>query len=68
MLFVLSYYGNPEHKALDKIELITTSQWKWLTRPIEPGQVGGHEGVGHVVKIGEGVTSDLVEVNDRTRP
>lgn len=31
--------------------------WAWMNEAIVPGRVGGHEGIGKVVKVGEGVTA-----------
>jgi len=42
------------------------NSWAALPFPTQPGQVGGHEGVGKVVKLGPGVeTSSSVKVGDR---
>lgn len=34
---------------------VMTNSWAFLPFPIQPGQIGGHEGVGEVVAIGPGV-------------
>jgi propanol-preferring alcohol dehydrogenase len=34
---------------------VMTNSWKALPFPTQAGQVGGHEGVGEVVKLGPGV-------------
>ncbi|KAF4454147.1 putative ADH3-alcohol dehydrogenase III [Fusarium austroafricanum] len=44
---------------------VMTNGWKVLPAPINVGQVGGHEGVGHVVKLGPGVESVGIKVGDR---
>lgn len=36
-----------------------------LPFPTQPGQVGGHEGVGKIVKMGPGSTNAPVKVGDR---
>lgn len=40
-------------------------QWSSLRYPTQPGQVGGHEGVGKVVKLGPGSENSTVKVGDR---
>lgn len=40
-------------------------QWAGLPYPTQPGQVGGHEGVGKVVKLGPGAELSTVKVGDR---
>jgi len=42
---------------------VMTCSWKGLPYPTPAGQVGGHEGVGKIVKLGPGSTS--VKVGDR---
>ncbi|PVH71475.1 alcohol dehydrogenase [Cadophora sp. DSE1049] len=45
---------------------IMTTAWSWLPRPCQSDQVGGHEGVGMVVKLGPGVKhTGTVKVGDR---
>lgn len=44
---------------------VMTNSWKWLPAPTEPGQVGGHEGVGEIVKLGPGVDDGVVKIGDR---
>ncbi|KAH8695421.1 chaperonin 10-like protein [Talaromyces proteolyticus] len=44
---------------------VMTNSWKVLPYPIQPGQVGGHEGVGKVVKLGPGCENVQVKVGDR---
>jgi propanol-preferring alcohol dehydrogenase len=39
--------------------------WKALPFPTQEGQVGGHEGVGFVAKLGPGLESSPVKVGDR---
>ena len=36
-----------------------------LPFPTQPGQVGGHEGVGKIVKLGPGAESSGLKVGDR---
>ena len=35
---------------------LMTKDWPWMAEAIVPGRVGGHEGVGVVKRLGEGVT------------
>ncbi|KAK2793091.1 hypothetical protein FQN52_002239 [Onygenales sp. PD_12] len=44
---------------------IMTNTWKNLPYPTQPGQVGGHEGVGKVVKLGPGTEHSGVKLGDR---
>ncbi|KAK9437174.1 alcohol dehydrogenase [Metarhizium brunneum] len=44
---------------------VMTHAWKWLARRIEPGQVGGHEGVGSIVKLGSGTEVSGLRLGDR---
>ncbi|KAK5631631.1 hypothetical protein RRF57_007345 [Xylaria bambusicola] len=39
--------------------------WKQVPAPTQPGQVGGHEGLGHIVKLGEGSEKLGVKIGDR---
>lgn len=41
------------------------SQWKVLPYPTQPGQVGGHEGVGKIVKLGPGAEASGLKIGDR---
>jgi len=41
-----------------------TNSWSILPHPTQPGQVGGHEGVGKIVKLGPGTESAGVKVGD----
>lgn len=40
-------------------------QWKSLPYPTQEGQVGGHEGVGKVVKLGPGTEASNIKIGDR---
>lgn len=42
-----------------------TNRWVSLPHPTQPGQVGGHEGVGKIVKMGSGTESSAVKIGDR---
>lgn len=42
-----------------------TNRWVSLPHPTQPGQVGGHEGVGKIVKMGSGTDNSAVKVGDR---
>ncbi|KAF2666804.1 putative alcohol dehydrogenase [Microthyrium microscopicum] len=44
---------------------VMTNTWAALPAPTQPGQVGGHEGVGKIVKLGPGTESVGVKVGDR---
>ncbi|KAL1589576.1 hypothetical protein WHR41_01787 [Cladosporium halotolerans] len=44
---------------------IMTNRWVSLPAPTQPGQVGGHEGIGHIVKMGAATESSAVKVGDR---
>nr|CAA88034.1 alcohol dehydrogenase II [Aspergillus nidulans]prf//2210267A alcohol dehydrogenase II [Aspergillus nidulans] len=44
---------------------IMTNTWKILPFPTQPGQVGGHEGVGKVVKLGAGAEASGLKIGDR---
>ncbi|KAE8375820.1 chaperonin 10-like protein [Aspergillus bertholletiae] len=44
---------------------VMTNSWKALPFPTQEGQVGGHEGVGVVVKLGPGCDNSQVKVGDR---
>ncbi len=44
---------------------IMMNTWACLPFPTQPGQVGGHEGVGKVVKLGPGADHTTVKVGDR---
>jgi propanol-preferring alcohol dehydrogenase len=39
--------------------------WKALPHPTQPGQVGGHEGVGKIVAMGPGTENAAVKVGQR---
>lgn len=44
---------------------VMTNSWSILPFPTQPGQVGGHEGVGEIVKLGAGAEANNVKVGDR---
>ncbi|EXJ78133.1 alcohol dehydrogenase [Capronia epimyces CBS 606.96] len=44
---------------------VMTNSWETLPKPTPAGQIGGHEGVGRVVKLGPGVESSGIKVGDR---
>jgi len=44
---------------------VMMNSWAGLPLPIEAGQVGGHEGVGKVVKLGPGAESSAIKLGDR---
>ncbi|RJE27332.1 alcohol dehydrogenase [Aspergillus sclerotialis] len=44
---------------------IMQNSWKMLPFPTQPGQVGGHEGVGKIVKLGPGAESSGLKIGDR---
>ena len=41
------------------------NNWSILPAPTQAGQVGGHEGVGKIVKMGPGTENAAVKVGDR---
>ncbi|WPH04116.1 Hypothetical protein R9X50_00700100 [Acrodontium crateriforme] len=44
---------------------VMTNRWAGLPHPTQPGQVGGHEGVGKIVAMGPGTENSTVKVGDR---
>ncbi|PKX90808.1 zinc-dependent alcohol dehydrogenase [Aspergillus novofumigatus IBT 16806] len=44
---------------------VMTNSWKMLPHPTMTGQIGGHEGVGKVVKLGPGAESSGLKIGDR---
>jgi len=44
---------------------IMINTWKTLPFPTQAGQVGGHEGVGKIVKMGPGTDKAAVKIGDR---
>ncbi|KAF3761773.1 GroES-like protein [Cryphonectria parasitica EP155] len=44
---------------------LMTNKWAHTPAPTAEGQVGGHEGVGHIVKMGPGTENSGVKVGDR---
>lgn len=44
---------------------VMTNSWAGLPYPTQPGQVGGHEGVGKIVKLGPGTEGSAVKLGDR---
>jgi alcohol dehydrogenase, propanol-preferring len=42
-----------------------TCSWPQLPAPTPVGQVGGHEGIGKIVKLGPGAEGSGVKVGDR---
>ncbi|KAI9696916.1 MAG: hypothetical protein M1820_007991 [Bogoriella megaspora] len=44
---------------------IMMNSWKALPAPTQQGQVGGHEGIGKIVKMGPGTETSNVKVGDR---
>ncbi|KAH8730440.1 chaperonin 10-like protein [Phaeosphaeriaceae sp. PMI808] len=44
---------------------VMTNTWATLPFPTQPGQVGGHEGVGKIVKMGPGTENSAVKLGDR---
>jgi propanol-preferring alcohol dehydrogenase len=44
---------------------IMLNAWKTLPFPTQAGQVGGHEGVGKIVKMGPGTENAAVKLGDR---
>ncbi|KNG81752.1 alcohol dehydrogenase 2 [Aspergillus nomiae NRRL 13137] len=57
---------NMTHSGVCHSDLgVMTNSWKPLPFPTQEGQVGGHEGVGVVVKLGPGCDNSQVKVGDR---
>nr|POE89288.1 alcohol dehydrogenase 2 [Quercus suber] len=57
---------NLSHSGVCHSDLgVMTNRWAGLPYPTQAGQVGGHEGVGKVVKMGPGTESSTVKVGDR---
>ncbi|CAG7919509.1 unnamed protein product [Penicillium olsonii] len=44
---------------------VMTDTWSILPLPTPPGQVGGHEGVGRIVKLGAGTEASNLKIGDR---
>ncbi|KAF2479096.1 chaperonin 10-like protein [Neohortaea acidophila] len=44
---------------------VMTNRWRKLPAPTQAGQVGGHEGVGKIVKMGPGTENSPRKVGDR---
>jgi propanol-preferring alcohol dehydrogenase len=44
---------------------VMMNSWRVLPYPTQPGQVGGHEGVGVVHKLGPGAEQSRIKVGDR---
>ncbi len=44
---------------------VMLNDWKDLPAPTQAGQVGGHEGVGKIVKMGPGTDNSPVKIGDR---
>lgn len=44
---------------------VMMNTWSMLPAPTQAGQVGGHEGVGKIVKMGPGTESAAVKTGDR---
>lgn len=44
---------------------VMTNRWAALPAPTQPGQVGGHEGIGKIVKMGPGTEAAAVKLGSR---
>ena len=44
---------------------VMQNAWAWLPFPTQAGQVGGHEGVGKIVKMGPGTENAAVKEGQR---
>ncbi|KJX94888.1 alcohol dehydrogenase like protein [Zymoseptoria brevis] len=44
---------------------VMTNAWRGLPAPTSPGQVGGHEGIGKIVKMGPGTDGSAVKLGQR---
>lgn len=57
---------NLSHSGVCHSDLgVMTNRWAGLPAPTQPGQVGGHEGVGKIVKMGPGTENSSVKAGDR---
>lgn len=57
---------NLSHSGVCHSDLgVMTNRWAGLPYPTQPGQVGGHEGVGKVVKMGPGTENSAVKIGSR---
>jgi alcohol dehydrogenase, propanol-preferring len=56
-------YGPLRH--IPSLRLAYEHSWAVLPYPTQPGQIGGHEGVGHVVKLGPGADKGNIKLGDR---
>lgn len=52
-------------RFIPSVPLAHESSWAVLPYPTQPGQIGGHEGVGHVVKLGPGADKSNIKLGDR---
>lgn len=46
-------------------QAVMTNRWTILPYPTQPGQIGGHEGVGEVVAFGPGTETSGLKIGDR---
>lgn len=57
---------NLTHSGICHSDLgVMMNAWAMLPFPTQPGQVGGHEGVGKIVKLGPGAENSGVKLGDR---
>jgi threonine dehydrogenase-like Zn-dependent dehydrogenase len=49
----------------NRVKKLTCDSWRIMPYPTQAGQVGGHEGVGVVVKMGPGADKSNVKLGDR---
>lgn len=50
---------------IPSLRLAYEHSWAVLSYPTQPGQIGGHEGVGHAVKLGPGADKSNIKLGDR---
>jgi propanol-preferring alcohol dehydrogenase len=63
---ILTCMSSRTHSGVCHSDLaVMTNGWKTLPAPTQAGQVGGHEGVGEIVKLGPGTEMSGVKMGDR---
>ncbi|KAJ5114115.1 alcohol dehydrogenase [Penicillium angulare] len=54
------------HSGVCRSDLsVMMRRWSYLGPPIQPGQVGGHEGVGEIARLGPGTERFNLKIGDR---
>lgn len=66
MFRYVAYIRTRTHSGVCHSDMgVMLNAWKILPFPTQAGQVGGHEGVGKIVKMGPGTDNSAVKVGDR---